>query len=256
MEYVYKYENDVGKVVYVGITNNMQRRISEHKNDKLEEIEDPIIYYFPVSTRADAEMLETYLINHYKTGQYYNVSKTKKGIFTFLDVCDLLPWAKWNGECNAEEKPFVFSSLLSKENIREVVVEKNVYVDTSRYSISNADKAVDSIIQLQKRIKERTEYEESIIDELQKRKKMYPQDEIIATGLKLHLKSRKALRIWMEFYKRYDMIFSLTFVEKQKMLEKLWVIQENNVRRFENKLAERNGRPGDRLPLIDEWLYA
>lgn len=249
MEYVYKYENDVGKVLYVGITNNMQRRVSQHKNDKLEIIENPIIYYFPVSTRADAEMLETYLINHYKTGQYYNVSKTKKGIFTFLDVCELLPWVKWNGECNAKEKPFVFSSLIGKENIKEVTVVKKVYVDSSKSISKKIDKQHNDRIQLRDAIKERTKYEEDVIEYLQKEIKAHPGNEIARQGLALHLQVRKAIRLW-DILDEKDPISYVTFREKEKMLLDIWTSQENKLRRFENKLARTFGNTDAVMPIL------
>ena len=78
MEYVYKYENINNTVVYVGITNNLTRRIREHQEDKLGEIKKPTIYYFPVKYRGDADMLETYLIDYYKTGKYYNEIEENK----------------------------------------------------------------------------------------------------------------------------------------------------------------------------------
>lgn len=84
MEFVYRYLEGCA-VVYIGITNNLENRIRQHKFDKLGRVVSPRIQYICVENRADAEMLETYLINHFGTGKYYNVAKSNKGPVSFLD---------------------------------------------------------------------------------------------------------------------------------------------------------------------------
>lgn len=132
MEYVYKYV-DEGVCKYVGITNDMQKRFYQHTKDKLNEMKNPDVFYFPVYHRGDADMLETYLINYYKTGNYYNVSKTKKGDFSFLDICDRLPWVLYDGSVDCTLEPFSVSGLIGKKNTeviyKPIYKDKIVYVD-------------------------------------------------------------------------------------------------------------------------------
>ena len=130
MQYVYKYLNNRGDTVYVGITGDMERRVNEHKKDKLAEVKDPIIYYFPVKYRGDAEMLETYLIGHYNTRKHYNVAKTRKGDFSFLDIIDDFPWELYKDRCQLSTKPFVISDVVAT---KEVIVEKEKVVVKKEY---------------------------------------------------------------------------------------------------------------------------
>lgn len=124
VQYVYKYVDNCGDVAYVGITNNLSNRVKQHMHDKLQGIKDPTIYYFPVRYRGDAEMLETYLIYHYRTGRRYNVSKTKKGNFSFLDICEELPWKRFTGTVDKHTTPFQVSQVK-----KEVVIEKETVVE-------------------------------------------------------------------------------------------------------------------------------
>ena len=156
MEYVYKYLNNRGDTVYVGITNDMPRRVREHKSDKLKEIKNPLIFYFPVQYRADAEMLETYLIGWYGTKRHYNVSKTRKGDFSFLDVCEDFPWKRYVEGEPIEGEPFVISDVIATRKViveKEKIVEKKVYVKDERneiilagYRMRDTGKALDDFI--------------------------------------------------------------------------------------------------------------
>lgn len=94
MEYVYRYLNASGVTVYVGITNDMKRRVAQHKTDKLSNIRNGKVEFFGVENRTDADLLETYLINHFKTGNYYNVSKANRGDVSFLDGVEF-PWTEY-----------------------------------------------------------------------------------------------------------------------------------------------------------------
>lgn len=136
MQYVYKYLNNRGDTVYIGITNDMHRRVKEHKSDKLSEIKNPLIFYFPVKYRGDAEMLETYLIGWYGTKKYYNVSKTKKGDFSFLDVVEDFPWQHYEEGSITNEKPFAISDVIGTKEVvveKEVVKYKKIYVDRNSH---------------------------------------------------------------------------------------------------------------------------
>lgn len=147
MEYVYKYENINNTVVYVGITNNLTRRIREHQEDKLGEIKKPTIYYFPVKYRGDADMLETYLIDYYKTGKYYNVAKTKKGDFSFFDICNRLPWALYEGKVDKTIKPFVVTDIIGKTQIEKI--KEPIYIDSE----NSHDKAIREYYENEENIK-------------------------------------------------------------------------------------------------------
>ena len=197
MEYVYKYLNDAGDVAYIGITNNMQKRVQQHKLDKLSAIKNPIIYYFPVKTRGDADMLETYLISHYKTERYYNVAKTKKGDYSFLDICSSFPWIRWDSGRKAIEKPFVISDLIGKEKVVEKKIQKIIYVDSDNRSIEAQitlfwQNYAKSMQILRDRLKE----EEKIckgLKELLKQENVYE----IHRGLQLHDKRRRIIKLWI-----------------------------------------------------------
>lgn len=196
MQYIYKYVDDTSAVVYVGITDDMKRRIREHKSDKLKGIKNPIVFYFPVKYRADAEMLETYLINHYGTGKYYNVSKTKKGDFSFFDMCDQLPWTMFTGEINTMTKPFVVSMLAKEEKI----VEKTVFVDKQstegiiRKGYEDAEKALNLIDDL-------INFEETLIDGVTSLNG-HEENAFVMRGLCLHKKRLQCARLLKRCYLR------------------------------------------------------
>lgn len=91
MDYVYRYI-DAGKTVYVGITNNMERRIKEHQCDILGSLVDPVIECFKVKNRLDADLLETYLINAMKPSK--NKAKSGKGDVSIFDGFQF-PWTEY-----------------------------------------------------------------------------------------------------------------------------------------------------------------
>lgn len=74
MQYVYRYYltgkgNRNQRWLYVGITNNLDRRVEQHKNDSLRDISkrhDCTVQYCTVESRFDADALETILIGLYK----------------------------------------------------------------------------------------------------------------------------------------------------------------------------------------------
>lgn len=119
MQYVYRYL-DGQRTVYVGITNNMKRRFSQHKTDKLGNIHDCKVEFFSVNNRADAELLETYLINKFKTGNFYNVAKANRGDVSFLDGVEF-PWTEYADGA----KPTLFNVQSPVTVVEEKVVYKN-----------------------------------------------------------------------------------------------------------------------------------
>ena len=62
--YIYKYVNNKNNIIYIGKTNNIERRIKEHKKDKLKNFNGDI-YYFTCSNKINMDMLEYVLINKY-----------------------------------------------------------------------------------------------------------------------------------------------------------------------------------------------
>ena len=91
MDYVYRYI-DAGNTVYVGITNNMSRRIKEHQCDTLGDLTNPVIECFRVVNRLDAELLETYLINALKPRK--NKAKAGKGNVSIFEGVQF-PWTEY-----------------------------------------------------------------------------------------------------------------------------------------------------------------
>lgn len=126
MQYVYKYVLS-GETLYVGITSNMERRVREHTYDKLADIAPKsTIFYFPVMTRGDAEILETYLISYYNTGKHFNEAKTSKGEHHFLgDLCENLPWMPYEGKTDLYASPYVLSAIRCHQVKPKVIVQKN-----------------------------------------------------------------------------------------------------------------------------------
>lgn len=188
MQYVYKYVDDSSRVVYVGITNNMVKRIYQHKKDKLKEIKNPVIYYFPVKYRADADMLETYLINHYNTGKYFNVAKTNKGEVSFFDICDKLPWTMFKGSVDESIKPFIVSDVSEK-----IYVEKSVVINAGTID-GKIMKFWEDFGKSQDLINERIDFEKGVIDGIQNLKgyQKYP---FVVYGLYLHKKMFRCMEL-------------------------------------------------------------
>ena len=48
--YIYKYVDNKNNIIYIGKTNNIERRIKEHKKDKLKNFNGDI-YYFTCSSK-------------------------------------------------------------------------------------------------------------------------------------------------------------------------------------------------------------
>lgn len=65
MEYVYKYVTFDGKIVYIGRTDNIERRVNEHKKDKLKNFTGNI-YYSIHRHKTASKAYEYFLINKYK----------------------------------------------------------------------------------------------------------------------------------------------------------------------------------------------
>lgn len=81
---VYRYIDKAdGITKYVGITNNMKRRVKEHTIDKLANTNWEIWFMSGLS-KTDAMLLESHFISKYKTYKYFNVSKANDGISRFL----------------------------------------------------------------------------------------------------------------------------------------------------------------------------
>ena len=68
--YIYKYENNNGKIIYIGQTTNLKERIKQHTKDKLENFVGKI-YYFECENKTSMNSWEYFLINKYHP--QYNV---------------------------------------------------------------------------------------------------------------------------------------------------------------------------------------
>lgn len=192
MQYVYKYV-EKGTVKYIGITNNMSKRFYQHTKDKLNTMDNPDVYYFPVKYRADAEMLETYLINYYGTGKFFNISKTCKGDVSFLDICDKLPWTIYLGNVDDKIKPFTVS------DVQEIVYEPTtVYIDNESDNAKIQkifDAHCDLLQKLDSAIKDETEnvkYLKTLLSEYAEEKDITEWYSFVERGLFLHKKRLQA----------------------------------------------------------------
>ena len=118
MEYVYRYLNKYQEVVYIGITNNLKRRIKEHTQDKLKNFHGSI-QVFAVIHREDAELLETYLICKYRP--YFNEAKKQKGDVSFLGEGLVFPWEEYHENQIDSLEPFqINEQIITKEVVTEV----------------------------------------------------------------------------------------------------------------------------------------
>lgn len=98
---VYKYVHKTTKEVdYVGILwshkRKLSRRITEHSRNDNMDLSIYDVFYFNVTTKADAEIWEGHLISHYKTHNKLNKYKSKWGLCTFLKGKeDEINWIKY-----------------------------------------------------------------------------------------------------------------------------------------------------------------
>ena len=219
--------------MYVGITNDMKKRVYQHKFDKLKNIKDPVIYYFPVKYRADAEMLETYLINHYGTGKYYNVSKTKKGDFSFFDMCDSLPWTRFTKEVDKKLEPFTVSMFTEKE----VIVEKPVFIDAR--STEGKIKQIDEDYKaIENMIDDLIEFEEHIVHVITSIPG-FENSLFHVKGLYLHKKRLKCAKLLKKCFGHYPFIIDTVFGsgKYKKRWDRLLMINDNT--RYAIELHEK-----------------
>lgn len=208
MEYVYRYiDDETGETVYVGISKCLKDRIAQHKRDKLASINKAIIEYFPVKYHADADMLETYLISHYDTGKYFNVSKTKKGKCSFIDICDKLPWKRFDGRVDKDIEPFTISSIQEK-TVVEKVVEKPIVKEVKiRGDKPTVDQALSIYNEAIKYFKYEIYTETKIVEGLrhmiddQKADDSPEYYEFLKKGLLLHTEREKILRLFLKEYR-------------------------------------------------------
>lgn len=143
MQFVYRYIDSTGSIVYVGITKHLFQRIKEHRKDKLSNFSGTI-EYFAVSHREDADLIETYLINKWKP--MFNVAKKQKGDVSFLGDGQLLPWIKFVSTEQINNTPFSIESL-AEQKIVEKTITKTVttYRPSTEQVISEADKYMRNI---------------------------------------------------------------------------------------------------------------
>ena len=195
MNYVYKYVDDTGKPIYIGITNDLKRRIEQHKYDKLRNADFADIYYISVIHREDAELLEEYLINHYGTEKHYNVAKTHKGQVSFLGDGDSFPWIKYTGNVDESAEPFMAFKerekvVCRKEYVTKIPIDEKIRrMDADRKQcVAFFNNAISDEEQI-------CEYLSELLRTpgIQKRKD-------VAVGLSLHLMKLKALKDFMNAY--------------------------------------------------------
>lgn len=213
-QYVYKYIDQDGTVVYVGITNNMINRVNQHKTDKLKYIVNPTIMYFPVKHRQDAEMLETYLINHYGTGKYFNVKKKDRGKVSFLGECENLPWLVFDGKTISNE-PYVADKNIKKEVVEvEIVKEKEVvkYVDSHSSETEIINKFYQDEEEILSYLNDEMKGEIQIVNFLDgllngkcnAKKKV--SNNCISTGLRLHKKRLDVIKRTIDYFEESPVI--------------------------------------------------
>ena len=247
-QYVYKYVDGSGTVVYVGITNNICKRIAEHKYDKLSVLKKPTIMYFPVKYRQDAEMLETYLINHYGTGKHFNVKKKDRGDVSFLGECDDLPWIVFDGDVDSSATPFSLDSFVKREVVTEEVVREVPvikYIDEPKNDEEAMAKFWKEQAEILDYLKNESNEETKIINALklvlvedgQYEKNKRVSDKDIRIGISLHLERLSVIEGMTSF-------FGLSPIERNRStideLLKRAVIVNSKIESHEKSMVVRN----------------
>lgn len=105
---VYRYDDMNGEVAYIGQTKNLKSRMNQHKNDQLKGFDTSSIRWFPVSTRWDANAVESYLISHYKPR--LNTAGVDCEI-TYLQIANKITWYPFTEYPGLQIPNFCISSL-------------------------------------------------------------------------------------------------------------------------------------------------
>ena len=130
MEYIYKYLEKSGKVIYVGITNSLEKRHREHKRDEWYK-RNLKLFYYPLETRNDAEMLEAHFIALYKPK--FNKAKTGWGKSSF--VKNDLQWKEYNEKKFSKELPDDFYSSEEGDYYAYKELKQDIYAWFTNYQI-------------------------------------------------------------------------------------------------------------------------
>ena len=169
--YVYRFLDEFGNVVYVGKTNNLRRRFSnhEHLSDKVNRIE-----YIECKSSGEADWKEPYYINMFYSRFMENAEFINKDSHTVTDLglCD-----KWK-EYKAYKDGVVSDALKDNIPMEEVTIfyedfvekrnslfdpklihihncKKDVLIGRSKFSITQnwfTENQDDSVIQLKNNI--------------------------------------------------------------------------------------------------------
>lgn len=147
MGYIYRYTdcND-GIIKYVGIvwSNNrtLKQRIKEHEHDYWYSKGDWTIEYLEkdINSRTDAEYIESHLISLYHTNEWYNNTKSKWGISSYIDI-DESDWKDFNYQ-DLNERICSLSVILSNEEYDKLLYMSKSYGQscnsTIRHLINNS----------------------------------------------------------------------------------------------------------------------
>lgn len=120
MGYIYRYTdcND-GIIKYVGIVwsdnRKLSQRINEHQDDYWYNKGDWKIEYLEkdISSRTDAEYIESHLISLYHTDKWFNRSKAEWGVSSYIDI-DESDWKDYNYQ-PINDRICSFTVMLSSE---------------------------------------------------------------------------------------------------------------------------------------------
>ena len=114
MFYVYKYKDlDDGVVKYIGITDNLDRRISQHKKEGGFLGHRWDICYLQVPTKSDAESLEAHFIAVYNTHLFLNKAKAQWGQLSFYND-QTYEWKPYSTKVLQKSKEEIIDEMWSK----------------------------------------------------------------------------------------------------------------------------------------------
>ena len=159
--YVYRFKDESGDIIYVGRTDNLDRRFSQHEH-LTDDVK--IIEYIECQSEADMLWKEIYYINLYKNDKTTNAASIGNGSVTDLKLNDI--WNKYE-LINKTPKHKYISNTEDPDNL--YVITKIYYMLEFNEYVTNYNKKenkTQTSIYLKDAKLYNKKYAESIIENL------------------------------------------------------------------------------------------
>ena len=149
MAYVYKYTDLADNIVkYVGIVcrdneSAMELRLKEHiYNDVWMQGKHWRLEYINVATNNDASALEAHFIAKYETAKWYNSTKDKLGLLSFVKDCDF-DWQVYKNDIYVTQKEIIRGK---EDKILKQVFRTQNLVAEKLSQVTDTIKLIDSLL--------------------------------------------------------------------------------------------------------------